>query len=170
MALRQASTLASVDPNTGDLKWRQVLSPKDTILATSAPNAEASSTATVSGDGHVVRLWSLDNGSLTWETLLRAEAAGAGVPTVVSDEAESVEEEGAFLTAGVVLMPQGYVVVLSAGGIHVLSLVSGAVLAQWWCDPAREPDLAALVGSEVQARINGYKVEICCNLPLILDI
>lgn len=50
---------------------------------------------------------------------------------------------------------QGFVVVTSATGIHVLSAASGAMLAQWWCDPAREPDLAAVVGvvSQVWIRI-----------------
>lgn len=50
----------------------------------------------------------------------------------------------------------GHVVVLSAGGIHVLSAASGSVLAQWWCDPAREPDLAALVGVDMQVLLQRY--------------
>lgn len=53
---------------------------------------------------------------------------------------------------GVVSTETGYVVVLSAGGIHVLAADTGAVLAQWWCEPAREPDLAALVGLDVQVQ------------------
>lgn len=76
---------------------------------------------------------------MLWETAL-----GLGDPPS-SETSKAVER-----SAGVVSTETGYVVVLSAGGIHVLAADSGAVLAQWWCEPAREPDLAALVGLDVQ--------------------
>ncbi|CAN0397001.1 unnamed protein product, partial [Hapterophycus canaliculatus] len=69
------STLASVNSRTGELGWRQVLSPEDTILATSSSsssaNARAPAMATVSSEGgRIVRLWSPLDGSLVWETAL----------------------------------------------------------------------------------------------------
>lgn len=79
-----------------------------------------------------------------WETAL-----GVGDPPPSAEPAEA-PVEGAGAAAGVVSTERGYVVVLSAGGIHVLATETGAVLAQWWCEPAREPDLAALVGLDVQ--------------------
>lgn len=145
----QASTLASLDSRTGDLAWRHVISPEDTILATSAPTAGTSSTATVSSGGRVIRLWSKVDGSLLWETFLGLAGAGTGAGAS-SEGLELAEGRREFRSAKVVVTDGGYVAVLSAGGIHVLSAASGAVLAQWWCDPAREPDLAALVGSDVE--------------------
>lgn len=92
-------------------------------------------------------MWSPIDGSMLWETAL-----GVGGPP--SAEPETIEVEAAAAagekSAGVVSTDRGYVVVLSAGGIHVLAADSGAVLAQWWCQPAREPDLAALVGLNAQ--------------------
>ena len=75
-----------------------------------------------------------------WETAL-----GVGDSTSAEPVEGAVEQ-----SAGVVSTERGYVVVLSAGGIHVLQADTGAVLAQWWCEPSREPDLAALVGLDVQ--------------------
>lgn len=140
----QASTISSINSRTGDLGWRQVLSPEDTILATSPPprthSSSTSGTATVSSGGRIVRLWSSTDGSMVWETFL-----GRG-----GDPASTEPEASSESAAGVVSTEGGYVVVLSAGGIHVLSAGSGAVLGQWWCQPAREPDLAAVVGLDVQ--------------------
>lgn len=148
--LLQASTIASINSVTGEPAWRQVLSPEDTILATSAPNARTPATATVSSGGRTVRLWSPVDGSMMWETSLGVggtpPSAAMGGGGAEEAAAAAVEESG----AGVVSTERGYVVVLGAGGIHVLAAESGAVLGQWWCEPAREPDLAALVGLDVQ--------------------
>lgn len=73
-----------------------------------------------------MRQWSPEDGSLLWETALGLGARG-GTVAVQSTE-------------------QGFVVITNPTGIHVLSAASGAMVAQWWCDPSREPDLAALVG------------------------
>ncbi|CAN0556346.1 unnamed protein product, partial [Ectocarpus sp. 8 AP-2014] len=123
----QASTISSINSRTGDLGWRQVLSPEDTILATSLPPRTHSSsnagTATVSSGGRVVRLWSPADGSMIWETFL---GRGGDPPSTEQPEAPPSESSA----AGVVSTEGGYVVVLSAGGIHVLSASSGAVLGQ----------------------------------------
>ncbi|CAM9409723.1 unnamed protein product [Laminaria digitata] len=155
----EASTLASVDLQTGDLAWRQVLSPEDTILATSVPNAGTPSTVTVSDGGKVVRLWSPDDGSLVWDTSLGVGAA-SGVGAAGGSEGPGALGGGdeALMSAGVVSTDGGEVVVLAAGGIHVLSAATGAVLAQWWCVPAREPDLAALVGAEAQVTFTSLRL------------
>lgn len=106
---------------------------------------------TLSSGGRFVRLWSPVDGSLTWETALAPEAA---VPENEGRFSKGVgDNEGlSGILPRVVSTGGGHVVVLSAGGIHVLSATSGAVLAQWWCDPSREPDLAALVGADAQVR------------------
>eukprot|EP00903_Cladosiphon_okamuranus_P020118 g18474.t1 len=143
----EASTIASVNSRTGELTWRQVLSPEDNILATSAPSTRTPATATVSSGGRIVRLWSPVDGSMMWETAL-----GVGDPA----STEAMEAVGE--SAGVVSTERGYVVVLSAGGIHVLQADTGAVLAQWWCEPAREPDLAALVGLDVQVAFTSLRL------------
>lgn len=132
--------------------WRQVLSPDDTILATSAATAPTPPhpTATVSSGGRTVRLWSEVDGSMVWETFLGFGGIGGAGGDPASTEPTEIFEGGA---AGVVTV-DGYVVVLSAGGIHVLKANSGALLAQWWCEPAREPDLAALVGLDVQVNVS----------------
>lgn len=108
----------------------------------------------------MVRLWSPPESSLLWETSLGAEGGEA----VAEDPSEGFSEGGrgavaaaagateGSMSVGVVHTEQGFVVVLSATGIHVLSADSGAVLARWWCDPALEPDLAAVVGSDAQVR------------------
>lgn len=156
-SIPQASTLASVDTRTGDLAWRQVLSPEDTILATSVPNAGTPSTVTVSSGGRVVRLWSPDDGSLMWDTPLGV-GAGAGAAPGSGGLGSLGGADEALGSAGVVSTDGGQVVVLAAGGIHVLSAATGAVLAQWWCVPAREPDLAALVGADAQVMTLGRRL------------
>ncbi|CAB1113817.1 unnamed protein product [Ectocarpus sp. CCAP 1310/34] len=151
----KASTISSINSRTGDLGWRQVLSPEDTILATSLPprthSSSNSGTATVSSGGRIVRLWSPADGSMIWETFL---GRGGDPPSTEQPEAPPSESSA----AGVVSTEGGYVVVLSAGGIHVLSASSGAVLGQWWCQPAREPDLAAVVGLDVQVAFTSLRL------------
>lgn len=127
----------------GTLAWRRVLTPDDVIVATSAPGVTRP-IATLSGGGRIVRLWSSLDGSLTWETALAPEAGSVALTS------EGAAGSAAAMLPRVVSTEGGHVVVLSGGGIHVLSAASGAVLAQWWSDPAREPDLAALVGVDVQ--------------------
>ncbi|CAM9185897.1 unnamed protein product, partial [Ectocarpus sp. 12 AP-2014] len=151
----EASTISSINSRTGDLGWRQVLSREDTILATSLPprthSSSNSGTATVSSGGRIVRLWSPADGSMIWETFL---GRGGDPPSTEQPEAPPSESSA----AGVVSTEGGYVVVLSAGGIHVLSASSGAVLGQWWCQPAREPDLAAVVGLDVQVAFTSLRL------------
>lgn len=84
-----------------------------------------------------------------WDTSLGVGAA-AGAAAGGSEGSEALGGDEALMSAGVVSTDGGQVVVLAAGGIHVLSAATGAVLAQWWCVPAREPGLASLVGAEAQ--------------------
>ncbi|CAM9582895.1 unnamed protein product [Ectocarpus sp. 13 AM-2016] len=88
---------------------------------------------------------------MIWETFL---GRGGDPPSTEQPEAPPSDSSA----AGVVSTEGGYVVVLSAGGIHVLSASSGAVLGQWWCQPAREPDLAAVVGLDVQVAFTSLRL------------
>lgn len=94
-----------------------------------------------------------------WETALGLGDPPSAEPTELSEAAEK------SAVAGVVSTERGYVIVLSAGGIHVLAADSGAVLAQWWCEPAREPDLAALVGLDVEVLLTAVHV---CRYGVVL--
>lgn len=156
----QESRLASVNSQTGDLLWRRVLAPNDAILATSIPVANRA-TATLSGGGRTIRFWSPADGTLMWETVLAPEAERVVSPGEVAEDGEGEDligkggatgggHEGSGSSPRVVMAEGGHIVVLSRGGIHVLSTASGAVLAQWWSDPSREPDLAALVGPDAE--------------------
>ena len=92
-----------------------------------------------------------------WDTPLGV-GAGAGAAPGSGGLGSLGGADEALGSAGVVSTDGGQVVVLAAGGIHVLSAATGAVLAQWWCVPAREPDLAALVGADAQVMTLGRRL------------